>query len=206
MYALLTAFAIKYFSDTPHYNDDKQGSRMSWIQGDQSNIPSGCDGALEIVTSGVRPIDSIKQNKILVSTKKKIVLRGWIGSPQTQLQVPIIKLVQIDGEKREVMIPAMPMERPDVVLAKQNSLLNRSGFRAEGILPTDLPLGDYQMIAECRSGEIWEQYIAPCKISVEPPSVVGPLDAPYEQAAAAAAAQVAQQALQVKNAPAGHKK
>jgi hypothetical protein len=106
----------------------------------------------------------------------------------------------MDGAKREVLIPATAIERPDVVIFCQNSLLDRSGFRAEGILPGDLPLGDYQVIAECRNAEIWDQFITPCRISVVSAGVVEPLDAPYERAAAEAAETAAKQAMQAQEA------
>jgi hypothetical protein len=173
-------------------------SSIDWMNGENEKKPTGCNGALDTVTAGFRPIDPNQQKKLLVAAGKRIVLQGWMGSPLTRSQVPVIKLVQMDGARREVLIPATAMERPDVVTFCQNSLLDRSGFRAEGILPGDLPLGDYQVIAECRNTEIWDQYITPCRISMVSPGVVESLDAPFERAAAEAALQAQQAALQQK--------
>jgi hypothetical protein len=173
-------------------------SSIDWMNGENEKKPTGCNGGLDTLTAGLRPVDLNQKQKVMVAPGKRIVIQGWMGSYLTRSQVPVIKLVQVDGAKREVLIPATPMDRPDVGLFYKNSMLGRSGFAAEAILPSNLSLGDYQVISECRSGEVWDQYIAPCRISVVPPEVVEPLDAPYERAAAEAALQAQRLAQQQK--------
>lgn len=184
--SVLSLVAISGIVDKPSATME---SAIDWMNGENEKKPTDCNGHLDSLTAGLRPVDLNQKQKVMVAPGKRIVIEGWMGSPLTRSQVPVIKLVQMDRAKREVLIPASAMERPDVETFLQNSFLNRSGFRAEALLPGDLPLGDYQVIAECRSEGRWDQYIAPCRISVVPPGVVESLDAPYELAAAEAAAQ-----------------
>jgi hypothetical protein len=192
VYAVISVLVMACFPGGTDKSAAKHISMIDWIGGENDKRLRGCNGWLDALTAGFRPVDPNQQQKVMVAAGKRLVLEGWMGSPLTQSQVPVIKLVQMGGAKREVTIPATSMERPDVVAFYKNSSLNRSGFHAEGILPGDLPLGDYQIIAECRSGEEWDQYTPSFRISVVPHEVVEPLDAPYERAAA----QAAQQALQ----------
>lgn len=192
VYAVISVLVMACFAGGTDKPAAKHISLIDWIGGEDQKSATSCNGALDALTAGFRLVDPNQQQKVMVAAGKRLVLDGWMGSPLTQSQVPIMKLVQVGGSKREVTIPATSMGRPDVVAFYKNSSLNRSGFHAEGILPGDLPLGDYQIIAECRSGEEWDQYTPSIRISVVPHEVVEPLDAPYERAAA----QAAQQALQ----------
>lgn len=201
VYLVISAVVLACFAGTADKPGANRISLMDRLSGENEELPTSCDGALDAVTVGFRPVDLNNQEKVMVALGKRIVLQGWMGSPLTQSQVPIVKLVKLHGEKPEVMIPATPMERPDVVAAKRDSLLSRSGFHAEGTLPEDLPLGDYQVIIECRSVGEWYGYNPSCRISVVPPSVVEALDAPYERAAAQA-----QQALQAQQQAAQNQK
>jgi hypothetical protein len=142
----------------------------------------------------------------MVAPGKRLVLAGWIGSELTQTEIPTVKIQMIRGEKTELNMPAVQLDRPDVVVYKANPSLSRCGYSAEIILPKDLPLGTYRVIVECQKGETCEQMIPPCRIQVASPADVAELDAPIERELAFRAQQENQPQASLKSAPNSEKK
>jgi hypothetical protein len=112
------------------------------------------------------------------------MLKGWIYSFYSIKNPITVRLIPRNGGKSSVDLAVIQEKRPDVLKTTHDPLLEQCGFRAQCVLPADLPLGKYHVVVQCRDNLNADEFIPRCQVEVVSAQAGIALDAPLEQALA----------------------
>jgi hypothetical protein len=163
--------------------------------GKADNIPISCRGSFDEAEAGLRHIRVGDGDSLQAGVGKHLMVRGWIGSINSIKNPITVRMAPKNGGIPDLTFKVTQEKRPDVAKYNFNPMLEQSGFKADIVLPHDLPLGSYRLIIDCRDGKCVEEFIPRCGIDVVPAEIGIALDAPLQRALDE------QQALLSKQAP-----
>jgi len=143
-----------------------------------------CKGALDEAEAGLRQIVVGMSDSFPAGVGRRLMLKGWISSFYS-IENPItVRLIPRNGGKPSVDLTVTQEKRPDVLKTTHDPLLEQCGFRAQCVLPADLPLGKYHVVVQCRDNLNADEFIPRCEVEVVSAQAGIALDAPLEQALA----------------------
>lgn len=175
---------------------DRFSSDLLVKSAELGNLPVGCSGSLDEAVAGLRYIHVPGKRSFQAGAGRKLVLRGWIGSELSQTRPPTVRLVSGGGRQSFAGFATIQQPRPDVVAATAIPMLERSGFQAEAVLPSDLPPGNYEVVVECCGLSRTDQFVPGIVVEVVPVDLGAVLDAPFERELAEQKRKEAQAAAQ----------
>ena len=151
---------------------------------EKDNTPMECRGTLDEADAGLRHIMVGMSDFFQAGVGRRLMVRGWISSYYS-IENPItVRLIPCNGRKPEVVLTVTQEKRPDLLKVTHDPLLEQCGFRAECVLPVDLPLGKYHVVVQCRDNLNVDEFIPRCEVEVVSALAGSALDAPLEQALA----------------------
>jgi hypothetical protein len=151
---------------------------------EKDNTPMECRGTLDEAEAGLRHIMVGMSDFFQAGVGRRLMLRGWIGSFYSIKNPIMVRLIPCNGGKPEVDLTVTQEKRPDLLKVTRDPLLEQCGFRAECVLPVDLPLGKYHVVVQCRDNLNVDEFIPRCEVEVVSAQAGSALDAPLEQALA----------------------
>jgi len=166
---------------------DWQGNRVNrffcdlFQSTENTNLPLDCRGSLDEVVAGLRRIQVPGKASFQAGVGRKLVLTGWIGSELSQNNPTTVRLVAKGGARSFEGFTTIQLPRPDVVSATAITMLEKSGFQAEAVLPIDLPPGEYSVVVECRNAARTDQFVPINIVEVVSAQLGELLDAPLER-------------------------
>jgi hypothetical protein len=148
------------------------------------NAPMECRGALDEAEAGLRKIMVGMSDSFPAGVGRRLMLKGWIYSFYSIKNPITVRLIPRNGGKPSVDLTVTQEKRPDVLKTTHDPLLEQCGFRAQCVLPADLPLGKYHVVVQCRDNLNADEFIPRCQVEVVSAQAGIALDAPLEQALA----------------------
>lgn len=148
---------------------------------DNANLPLACRGSLDEALAGLRRIQLSRVASFQAGVGRKLLLRGWIGSELSQNNPTTVRLVAKGGVRSFEGFTTIQLPRPDVVIATAIPMLEKSGFQAEAVLPSDLPPGEYSVVVECRDAARTDQFLSSIVVEVVSAEIGAAIDAPLER-------------------------
>ena len=151
---------------------------------EKDNTPMECRGTLDEADAGLRHIMVGMSDFFQAGVGRRLMVRGWISSYYSIKNPITVRLIPCNGGKPEVVLTVTQEKRPDLLKVTHDPLLEQCGFRAECVLPVDLPLGKYHVVVQCRDNLNVDEFIPRCEVEVVSALAGNALDAPLEQALA----------------------
>jgi hypothetical protein len=151
---------------------------------EKDNAPVECRGALDEAEAGLRHIMVGMSDSLQAEVGRRLMLRGWISSYYSIKNPITVQMIPRKGGKPSLNLKVTQEKRPDLLKATHDPFLEQCGFRAECVLPQDLPLGKYQVVVQCRDNLNVDEFIPRCEVEVVSAQAGSALDAPLEQALA----------------------
>jgi hypothetical protein len=152
--------------------------------GEKENTPVECKGSLDEADAGLRKIVVGMSDSFQAGVGRRLMLKGWIYSFYSIKNPITVRLIPRNGGKSSVDLAVIQEKRPDVLKTTHDPLLEQCGFRAQCVLPADLPLGKYHVVVQCRDNLNADEFIPRCQVEVVSAQAGIALDAPLEQALA----------------------